>query len=68
MEAIPSSGPGFMRLPAVISFTGLSKSTLYLQVRAGTFPSAVRVGARAVAWRRSEVKRWAAERVATHSQ
>ena len=54
-----------MRLPAVINFTGLSKSTLYLQVRRGTFPAPVRVGARAVAWCRSEVRQWAAECIRT---
>jgi prophage regulatory protein len=54
-----------MRLPEVKAFTGLSKSSVYGQIREATFPAPVRVGARAVAWRRSEVRQWAEERVHT---
>lgn len=36
----------------------LSRSTIYAAVKAGTFPAPVRIGARAVAWRLSEIEQW----------
>ena len=36
----------------------LSRSTIYANVKAGTFPAPVRIGARAVAWRLADVQRW----------
>ena len=53
----------FLRLPEVKAITGLSKSSLYALIKEKSFPAPVRLGARAVAWVRSEVRQWAAERV-----
>ena len=53
----------FLRLPELKSVTGLSKSSLYALIRAKTFPSPVQLGPRMVAWVRSEVRQWAAERI-----
>jgi len=53
----------FLRLPDVKAVTGLSKSSLYSLIRERTFPAPVRLGARSVAWVRSEVRQWAVERV-----
>jgi prophage regulatory protein len=53
----------FLRLPEVKAITGLSKSSLYALIKEKNFPAPVRLGARAVAWVRSEVRQWAAERV-----
>lgn len=53
----------FMRLPEVKAITGLSKSSLYVLIREKSFPAPVRLGSRAVAWVKSEVKQWAADRV-----
>jgi prophage regulatory protein len=50
----------FLRLPQVKAVTGLSKTSLYSLIRARHFPAPVRLGPRAVAWVRSEVKQWAA--------
>ena len=55
----------FLRLPEVKAVTGLSKSSLYALIRANSFPAPVRLGPRTVAWVRSEIKQWAAERVLT---
>ena len=55
----------FLRLPDVKLVTGLSKSSLYALIRANSFPAPVRLGPRTVAWVRSEIKQWAAERVLT---
>ena len=53
----------FLRLPELKSVTGLSKSSLYALIRAKSFPSPVQLGPRTVAWVRSEVRQWAAERI-----
>ena len=53
----------FLRLSRVKEITGLSKSCLYLLIREKTFPAPVRIGNRAVAWVRSEVRQWALERI-----
>jgi len=65
--ALPSAPDevSFLRLPAVKLVTGLSKSSLYALIRANSFPAPVRLGPRTVAWVRSEIKQWAAERVLT---
>jgi predicted DNA-binding transcriptional regulator AlpA len=53
----------FLRLPEVKAITGLSKTSLYALIRDRSFPASVRLGPRAVAWVRSEVRQWAVERV-----
>lgn len=53
-----------LRLPDVKSRTGLSRSTIYLQVHQGRFPSPVNLGLRAVGWVESEVATWLATRIA----
>jgi len=52
-----------LRLPEVRSMTGLSKSSLYALIREGSFPPPIRLGPRAVAWVKSEVRQWALDRV-----
>ncbi len=53
----------FLRLPEVKALTGLSKTSIYELIRGKSFPAPVRLGPRAVAWVRSEVRQWALERV-----
>ena len=53
-----------LRLPAVKTRTGLSRSTIYLRVSQGTFPRPVSLGARAVGWVEEEIQAWLAERIA----
>jgi prophage regulatory protein len=65
MAALPATYPApgkLLRLPVVESLTGLKRSTIYRGMRQRTFPLAVRLSARAVAWRESEVLAWCAER------
>ncbi|SOD17716.1 AlpA family transcriptional regulator [Nitrosomonas ureae] len=45
----------FMKLEAVKSITGLSKSSIYLFIHEGRFPSPVKLGRRSVAWVASEI-------------
>jgi prophage regulatory protein len=47
-----------LRLPAVKSRTGLSRSTIYLRISDGTFPRPISLGARAVGWLEAEVEAW----------
>lgn len=58
--------PGkLIRLPVVEDRTGLGKSSVYAKVKDGTFPAPVRLSARAVAWRESDIDRWISERLTT---
>jgi prophage regulatory protein len=43
------------RLPQVMARVGLSRSSIYAMVAAGTFPSPVAIGARARGWLSSEI-------------
>ena len=42
--------------------TGISKATIYRMMSAGEFPSPVRLGVRAVAWRSTDIEAWLASR------
>ncbi len=48
----------FLRLPDVISLVGMKRTAIYDRIKAGTFPSPVQIGARAVAWKESEIAEW----------
>ncbi len=52
-----------LRLPAVILWTGLSRSTIYLFIQEGTFPKPIKLGARAVGWLENDLDVWLAARV-----
>jgi len=52
-----------LRLPVVKARTGLSRSTIYLRVSAGSFPRPVSLGARAVGWLEAEVEGWISRRI-----
>jgi len=47
-----------LRLPVVKTRTGLSRSTIYLRISNGTFPTPVSLGGRAVGWIESEIQDW----------
>lgn len=48
----------FLRRPDVEARTGLSRSTLYDWMSRGEFPRPVKLGARIVAWRESDIAAW----------
>jgi prophage regulatory protein len=52
-----------LRLPAVKTRTGLSRSTIYLRVAEGRFPKPISLGARAVGWIDAEVEAWLAGQI-----
>ncbi len=47
-----------LRLPQVLSLTGLSRSTIYLQISEDRFPRPIPLGPRAVGWLESEINNW----------
>lgn len=47
-----------LRLPAVIARTGLSRATIYRRFTHGSFPKPVRLTARSIGWRESDLERW----------
>ncbi len=53
-----------LRLPAVKTSTGLSRSTIYLRIMQGVFPRPVSLGGRAVGWPAHEVEAVNAARIA----
>lgn len=55
---MPHSPDRFLRLRAVLARTGLSRSTLYRKMDAGTFPQNVRISTRCAGWRESAVEAW----------
>ncbi len=59
----PASLPdtGFLRQRQVLAFVPISKSTLWRQVRARSFPSPVKLSARVTAWRAEDVRQWIAD-------
>jgi len=52
----------FMKLPTVMRWTGLGRSTIYRLIAARKFPAPVVLAIRAVAWRLSDLERWSADR------
>ncbi len=47
-----------LRLKAVLALTGLTRSTLYRKMNAGTFPASTQIGTRCIGWRESAVTCW----------
>ena len=52
-----------VRLPAVKTRTGLSRSTIYLRISEGSFPKPVSLGGRAVGWIEAEVNDWVNQQI-----
>ena len=53
-----------LRLPAVKVRTGLSRSTIYLQVAGGKFPKPIKLGPRAVGWIEADIDEWLSRQIA----
>ena len=54
----------FLKLPDVCKKTGLSRSTVYKQIKAGTFPKQIKLTEHSSAWIASEIQEWANKVVA----
>lgn len=54
-----------MRGPEIYGLNGItrkSRSSVYRDIRAGTFPQPVKIGPRSVAWKSTDVEAWLASR------
>jgi prophage regulatory protein len=52
-----------LRLPAVKLRTGLSRSSIYLQISGGQFPKPIKLGARAVGWVEADIDEWLSRQI-----
>ena len=50
-----------LRKPQVLMAIGMGNTWLYSAIARGQFPRPVKLGSRAVGWRKSEVEAWLAE-------
>jgi prophage regulatory protein len=48
----------YLRASQIVELTGLSRATIYALEKKGDFPKKVPLGARAVAWKESEIEAW----------
>lgn len=48
------------RIKEVIAMTGLSRASIYLQMKAGTFPQSIKTGESSVAWDEADLLAWLA--------
>ncbi|OAN63533.1 helix-turn-helix transcriptional regulator [Sphingomonas sp. TDK1] len=54
----PQPQDRILRIKAVLALTGLTRSTLYRKMEAGTFPKNTRISTRCMGWRESAVSQW----------
>lgn len=47
---------GFLRLPAVLTFIPVARSTWWAGIKAGRYPAPVKLGPRMSAWRAEDVR------------
>lgn len=52
---------GFIRLKGAMLENGLGKTSIYRRMLDGTFPQCVKLGPRAVGWRRGDLDTWLAD-------
>ena len=52
-----------LRLPEVLTRTGLSRSSVYAKIATHNFPPSIKLGPRAVGWIADEVEAWIQSRI-----
>lgn len=52
-----------LRLQEVKEVSGLSRSSIYLGMKDGTFPQSIQLGTRMVGWSASEIDAWIEEKL-----
>lgn len=55
---MPTDKTFLIKLHKVIEITSKAKSTIYADMAAGKFPLPLKIGARSVAWRLSDIEAW----------
>jgi prophage regulatory protein len=58
----------FLRLPEVRNRVPYSRATIYRLISSGEFPRPYSLGARAVAWRESEISAWIEDRITKNDE
>jgi prophage regulatory protein len=62
MDTNASAGDKIIKIREVTAMTGLSRSSIYLQIKKGTFPVQVKLSTRSSGWLWSEINRWLVSR------
>jgi prophage regulatory protein len=57
-----------LRLPEVIEITGRKRSTIFADMKAGTFPRPIPLGPRARGWLADEIQEWIRARADERNQ
>jgi prophage regulatory protein len=52
----PIPADGFLRLPEVLRFIPVSRSTWWAGVKSGRYPGAVKLGPRITAWKAADIR------------
>ncbi len=47
-----------LRVPEVLARTGLSRTTIWRRIRAGTFPAPIELGVNSIGWPASVITEW----------
>lgn len=47
-----------LRINTVLDMTGLSRSTMYRKIAAGSFPKPIKIAERCAGWRQSAITEW----------
>jgi len=57
-----------IKLPSVISMTGISRTSIYNRIEEGAFPKQINLGERSVGWVKSEILEWIDARIAARDE
>ena len=60
-----TTAPRFLRLPEVLNLVGVTRSTLYRWMDAGSFPKQIHLGPHTIVWNEREVVQWMEDRIAS---
>lgn len=52
-----------LRLPAVLSKTGLGRSSIYARLSTGDFPAPIKLGVRSIGWNEADIDEWITSRI-----
>jgi prophage regulatory protein len=50
-----------LRMPDIVSLTGLSRTTIYRKIKEGTFPAQLHISDHCCGWRASAIELWIAD-------
>ena len=56
------------RISPLVKNIGVSKSTIWLWVKEGSFPKPIRLGKKSVAWLGSDIENWIQSRIDLNNQ